>query len=123
MAAQEKTRVAPIDLMALERVRAHIDENLGRTVTTDELCRVALMSTSKLTRLFKRTWGATPQEYARTLRMEQACRMLAGSDLSLTEISQRLGFVRLGSFSEAFHGRIGCTPSEYRNRAHERREV
>ena len=119
MAAHGHAGVAAIDLAALERVRMHIGENLGRTVSTEELCRVALMSTSKLTRLFKRTWGATPQEYARNLRMQRACQMLAGSDLSLTEISQRLGFVRPGSFSEAFHGRVGCTPHEYRRHTRE----
>ena len=79
---------------------------------SNELCRIACMSASKLTRLFKQAEGMTPQEYARTLRMERACELLGDTDLSMAEIAARLGFARQGSFSEAFKERFGATPQE-----------
>ncbi|MEI3309628.1 MAG: helix-turn-helix transcriptional regulator [Eggerthella lenta] len=81
---------------------------------SSELCRIACMSASKLTRLFKQAEGMTPQEYARTLRMERACELLGDTDLSMAEIAARLGFARQGSFSEAFKERFGATPQEFR---------
>lgn len=113
-------RIAPEDRAALARVCEHVAANLGRPIGTDELCRIALMSTSKLARLFKRSWGVTPQEYVRRLRMARACELLTETDAPLTEISQGLGYARQGSFSEAFHERFGITPTEYRRqkRAH-----
>ena len=102
------------DRSALNLTRAHIREHLDRAVPSSELCRIACMSASKLTRLFKQAEGMTPQEYARTLRMERACELLGDTDLSMAEIAARLGFARQGSFSEAFKERFGATPQEFR---------
>lgn len=102
------------DRKALDLARAYLHDHLERPVTTDELCRVACMSASKLARLFKQSEGTTPQGYARRLRMEHACELLEKSDLSLAGIAENLGFVRQGSFSEAFKDHFGLTPREYR---------
>ena len=112
--------LSAVDRTALNRTRRHLADNLDRTVPTDELCAVACMSASKLTGLFKATEGVTPQEYARALRMEQACKLLARTDLPLSAIASQLGFRRQGSFSEAFKDRFRITPREYRNLASER---
>ena len=69
------------DRSALNLTRAHIREHLDRAVPSSELCRIACMSASKLTRLFKQAEGMTPQEYARTLRMER-CGPPAGAPAS-----------------------------------------
>lgn len=108
---------APMRIMdhsALNLARTHLRDHIDRTVTTAELCRITCMSASKITRLFKQVEGVTPQEYARSLRMERACEMLEESDLSMADISERLGFSRQGSFSEAFKGRFGVTPHAFR---------
>ena len=107
----------PADRTALNRARRHLADNLDRTVPAGELCAVACMGASKLTALFKSAEGATPQEYARSLRMERACRLLARTDLPLSAIASQLGFKRQGSFSEAFKERFGMTPREFRNLA------
>lgn len=116
LAHRQGTRrsILDADREALDHARAHLHDHLERPVTTDELCRVACMSASKLTRLFKLSEGTTPQGYARRLRMERACELLEKSDLSLAEIAESLGFVRQGSFSEAFKGHFGLTPREFR---------
>ena len=106
--------IRAVDRSALNLTRAHIREHLDRAVPSSELCRIACMSASKLTRLFKQAEGMTPQEYARTLRMERACELLGDTDLSMAEIAARLGFARQGSFSEAFKERFGATPQEFR---------
>lgn len=106
--------VRPADHRALNLARKHISDNLGAAVSTDELCRIACMSASKLTRLFKQGEGMTPQEYARNLRMDQACKLLEESDLTMAAIADTLGFVRQGSFSEAFKDRFGVSPHEFR---------
>lgn len=103
-----------MDHGALNLARTHLRDQVGRTVTTDELCHITCMSASKITRLFKQVEGVTPQEYARTLRMERACELLEESDLSMADISERLGFSRQGSFSEAFKERFGVTPRTFR---------
>lgn len=102
------------DRTALKLVRTYLADNLERTVGTDELCRVACMSASKLARIFRKAEGTTPQDYARGLRMERACTLLDASDLTIAEIASALGFARQGSFSEAFRNRFGVTPRAFR---------
>lgn len=102
------------DQAALSAARMHLRDNLDRSVSSDELCRVACMSASKLARLFRQAEDMTPQEYARMLRMERACELLEQSDLSMAKISSLLGFAQQGTFSEAFKERFGVTPRDYR---------
>ena len=56
----------------------------------------------------------TPMQYVREQRMERACKLLTETDDSLSEISAAVGFMRQGSFSEAFKERFGITPHQYR---------
>lgn len=107
-----------VDHNALNLARKHLRDHLGESVTTTELCHIACMSPSKLTRLFKQGEGMTPQEYARHLRMEQACKLLEESDLSMAAVAEALGFARQGSFSEAFKDRFGVSPHEFRVSRH-----
>lgn len=108
------------DHRALTAARDHLRENLSRQVGTAELCEVALVSESKLTRLFRQAEGVSPQEYARQLRMDRACELLATGDATMAQIARELGFSRQGSFSEAFRDRFGVTPRDYRRLCRER---
>ena len=113
-AVADAPRLEPSDRKALARARCHLQANLDRHVGTDELCRVACMGSSKLIALFKAAHGATPQEYARIMRMDLACDLLADTDMPIADIAAQLGFARQGSFSEAFKERQGVTPLAWR---------
>ena len=103
------------DHQALDAARDFLRDNLTRQVSTAELCAVAFVSESKLTRLFRQAEGMAPQEYARQLRMGRACELLESTDETMAQIAAELGFSRQGSFSEAFKERFGITPREYRS--------
>lgn len=106
--------IRPDDRRILAVTRDHIAANLERPIGTDELCRVTFVSKSKLLRLFKQAEGMTPQEYARELRMERACQLLEEGNATMAQVASSLGFVRQGSFSEAFKRRYGVSPNDYR---------
>lgn len=102
------------DRAAIGAARQLIAANLDRTVPVEEICRAALVSASRLNRLFREIEGCTPQAWARSLRLERACTLLRETNLSVGEIARRLGFARQGSLSEAFRAQFACTPSAYR---------
>lgn len=81
---------------------------------SSELCRIACMSASKLTRLFKQAEGMTPAGVRAPPCAWSAPASSGDTDLSMAEIAARLGFARQGSFSEAFKERFGATPQEFR---------
>ena len=106
--------VSKPDRIALDRVVEIMKSALGRAVTTEELCHAACMSATKLSGLFKQTEGKTPQEYLRDLRMDEACRLLATTDLTMADIAATIGYSRQSSFSEAFKSCHGMSPRAYR---------
>ena len=53
-------------------------------------------------------------DYINSLRVSNACKLLRKTDLSITEISERVGFNTLRTFNRAFSKQMGMTPREYR---------
>ena len=107
-------RVSAANRALMNRVRAHVLENLGAPIHMDELCAIACASPSKLSRLFRQIEGTSVQEYVRDARMDAACDLLAHSDLLVEQIALEVGFARQGSFSKAFKARFGISPRAYR---------
>ena len=74
------------------------------------------MEVHMLMRLFHRHLGVSPLEYRNRLRLENAGRLAAHSELSMKEIAEQLGYRSPLYFSTAFRREFGVSPSEYRRR-------
>ena len=83
--------------------------------SVDALCKLLHISHSYLCKIFKNQTGMTVKAYLTTLRIEEALRLLKSSNLSVKEISFRVGFADEVNFMKAFKKHRGITPSEYRN--------
>lgn len=80
------------------------------------------MSFSHISRIFSQLEGITIEKYLLLLRMESAKELLIQTELSATEISDRLGYISPQSFTTQFGKETGKTPGEYRlNPAPERK--
>ena len=55
-------------------------------------------------------------DYINSLRVSSACKLLVKNELSITEISEAVGFNTMRTFNRAFIKQMSCTPSEYRKR-------
>ena len=51
------------------------------------------------------------------MRMNDAMRMLQGTDLPINTISDMLGFANPNYFSNVFLKETGCSPSEFRQKS------
>ena len=85
-------------------------------VSVAELAESYGMSEGHFIRQFKSYTGQTPLEYRVTKRMETAKSLLAGTDLSVTDISSSLGFDDPLYFSRVFKRHTGVSPRDYRNK-------
>ncbi|WP_456725399.1 bifunctional transcriptional activator/DNA repair enzyme AdaA [Bradyrhizobium sp. USDA 3397] len=74
------------------------------------------ISSRHLARLFERHVGATPQQLAKTLRVQRAKRLLDAGDDSMTAIAFQAGFGSLRRFNAAFAELYGRSPSSLRAR-------
>ena len=69
----------------------------------EHVCRVA-----------RKHLGVSPSAYVNKIRMEYAALMLAGSDLSINDISNECGIENISHFYRVFQRQYGTTPRQYR---------
>ena len=99
-----------LDLPGLSRwVHAH----LGDTIRTQDLAAEAGLSTKSLTRALARI-GVTPLEFVRSLRLNEAHRLLVDptDTTTVTNVANAVGFPSLSLFSRTYRRRYGEQPSE-----------
>jgi AraC family transcriptional regulator len=66
-----------------------------------------------LARTFQRYFHETVGDCIRRRRLELACRQIAASHQTLTQIALEAGFADQGHFTRTFKKQLGFTPSEY----------
>jgi AraC-like DNA-binding protein len=96
---------------AIELMHARLEENLP----LEEIAAAAYLSPFHFSRLFKKLTGTTPHAYLATLRAARAQTLLADTDLSITQVSSRVGYESPSHFAKAFRQATGLSPSDFRN--------
>ena len=107
-----ETRTHQAVVRAIESMRS----NLGDQLTIDDLARTAMFSKFYFCRIFQEATGVSPGRYLTALRLAEAKRLLVSTSLSVTEISNQVGYTSLGTFSSRFKSMVGDSPSFYRQR-------
>lgn len=97
----------------MRRVLELVQAQLARSITVDELARLAGLSVAHFSREFKRHTGETPHAFVTGQRLAQARRLLvAGS--SIADVASRSGFSDQSHLSRWFQRRYGMTPGAFR---------
>jgi len=113
-----KMRFERIDILIsdydLEPVFEYIKSHLADAMTIEDLARIACRSRSGLHQTFREIIGKTPMEFIRELRIQSAQLLLAGSDLRIGEIAERVGYHDPFHFSRTFKVSCGVSPSRFR---------
>ena len=95
-------------------VKRYIDLHFKEALTLEQLAEDAHMNKYYLSHAFKLEYGISPINYMITKRIEESKYLLAETDLSMSQISQLLGFSSLSYFSQVFRRTQATTPMEYR---------
>ena len=97
-----------------EMAKLYLLENYHRHVTINDICKALGCSKSTLLAAFKSENGITINNYLCEIRIEEAKKLLSGSEMSINEIADATGFYDQSYFSKVFSQKEGSTPSEYR---------
>jgi AraC family transcriptional regulator len=111
-----RTEIGALPLARLRRVTEYIREHIDQDLTLRELGAVVCMSPFHFARLFRRSTGVSPHRFVVRTRIDRASTLLAARELSIAEISQRIGFRSPSHFSTVFRRVSGATPRAYRAR-------
>lgn len=76
---------------------------------SDDMC----MSRMNLYRKLQSITGQKPTEFIRSIRLKKAARLLTDTDLSIVEISEKVGFATPSYFSKCFKEMFGVLPTQY----------
>lgn len=115
---QQKQENQQVD--GFERVLQYINQNIDNPEISVAFVGESLdISPAVLGRLFHERMGVTISEYMGAMRHEYIKKVLWQSDLSISEIAQRLGYSQTSSFIRRFKNVEGITPGEYRDKLRE----
>ena len=99
----------------LRMVTEHFAES---ELTLRTIADTLFVSTSHLSRLFKRFTGEQFSAYLRRVRLQHACRLLGETDYTVDRIVRLCGLRDVPSFYHSFHEHTGMTPHQYRIHYH-----
>ncbi len=91
-------------------LQEHLDEEISLTVLAEEFH----LSAQYISQLFKSEIGVGFLAYLTNIRIEQAKKLLLGTNLSIAEVSERSGYGDYRVFTKVFKKSEGITPSQYR---------
>ena len=97
-------------------VVALMHEDCAHPWTLEELAARAGLSRTVLAERFRTAMGETPLAYLRTVRMQKAMRILAGTTRTLEQVAQAVGYQDAFGFSKVFKRSVGLSPREFRLR-------
>jgi AraC family transcriptional regulator len=106
---------AGLSAYKLRRTTAYIHEHLAQGLSLEQLAAVGQTSPAHFARLFKHAIGRTPHQYVIACRMEYAKRLLAETNLPLSEIALQVGCADQSHFSALFRTHVALTPKAYRD--------
>lgn len=98
-------------------IHAIMEENFTHPVSLGDLAYLSGKSLSTFKREFQATFRTSPLKWIRNRRLEQAEQLVAGTELSITEICYAVGFENITHFSKVFKLRFGVSPSGFRQKA------
>ena len=99
-----------------ELIVSFLNENIYSMITLSDLCSKFFMGKSKLCKLFNDYQGEGPIEYYTKLKIAEAKKLLQKESLTVSNISDMLGYSSIHNFSRAFKKSVGFSPIEYRKK-------
>ena len=99
-----------------ERIADHIDANYYRELSPHSLSERFFVNPSYMARAFRKAYGVSVTEYIRSVRLENACRLLRRGNIPVNSIALNVGYEDSNYFARLFRKQWGMSPSEYRER-------
>lgn len=112
--ALHMNRSTDIYRQRIDQVIDHLNNNLDRPVSLDELAAVAYFSPFHFHRIFVALMGETVNVFTSRMRNEKAARLLRFSHRPIAEIAAECGFSSATTLTRSFKQYFDVAPSRYR---------
>lgn len=110
-----KACISERDQTVVARIMAFIQSHYGNhELKIQDIAGEVHFSPAYISYLFKKETGQNVWDYVSEVRMEEAKRLLAGTDMKRYEISYQVGYQSPEHFSRMFKRLAGISPADYR---------
>lgn len=97
----------------LARVVERICSNLDTPLAVSELSKIAEMSQSHFSKLFKLSTGLAPHQFVLQQRIKRSKELLCHDAAKIVDIALEVGFENQAHFTTVFRNFVGMTPREF----------
>lgn len=97
-----------------EEVKYFIDQNYYKRITLDSLSNIFYIDKYYLSKVFKREYDITVNNYLTNVRISEAKKMLRFSNKTIEEVAQAVGLDDANYFSRVFKKKEEISPKEFR---------
>ncbi|WP_392558234.1 helix-turn-helix transcriptional regulator [Orbus mooreae] len=111
-----QTTVYTTKKLRITLIRQYIDIHFQETVTREQLANLFHISPNYLSFAFNQEQGIGLNEYILQTKLRHAKKLLIYNQLNIKDISTAAGFQDDSYFRRIFRKKIGCTPTEYKDR-------
>ncbi len=98
----------------ITQIQIWLQDNFYREIIMSQLANKFGMSTRTLNRRFKAALGISPLDFLQTVRINVAKDLLKTSNLSISEIADKVGYQDTGFFTSLFKKHLAVNPAAYR---------
>jgi AraC-like DNA-binding protein len=101
----------------VREAQSRILQRAAEPIDFAALARELGASYTAFRRSFRQQTGVAPAQFQSAIRLNRARDLLAGTELTVSEIAGRVGYETVFYFSRAFKKKTGLTPKAYRQQA------
>lgn len=98
----------------MQKLLAYIDEHYSEPLRLSSLGEHFHFNPSYLSGYFSAHHSEGFSEYLNKTRITKACELLSSDELSISEISAKVGYADHSYFTKVFKKHTGLSPSQYR---------
>jgi len=103
------------DSNKIEVVYKHINDHFKEHISLDEISEIVSMTVPAFCRYFKKSTGKTFTKLVNEYRVVHATKLLAESNMSITDVSFECGFNNFSHFNKLFKIFTGKSALKYRS--------
>lgn len=101
-------------MLLLRKAQAYINDHLSEKICLDQMAAMCGMSPYRFSRMFKKVYGHTFQEYLLLRRVDEAARLLQNPSSLIVDVAFLTGFRDPSYFARIFKRYTGFSPGEFR---------
>jgi AraC-like DNA-binding protein len=94
-------------------IMKYVERNIEKPITVGGIAESLGYSTYHISHLFKAKMNITLKDYIANEKVNAAKRLIKRNRYTLTEISDKLGYISIQSFSRSFKNKTGISPTQY----------